>query len=267
MKKSKLLKRNKVQAMKYVATFYIWIVSSIYLFWFINYFTYKFKKHGPEKMFYKASKALRRLFKLMFVKVIVIEEEPIDRTKPYIFMPNHVSFIDAFLFGAYLPVCGNSIEADRNFKWPLYGKMITAYEQIPINRNNIRSSIKTFEVAKERLKKGRSIIVFPEGHRTKSGYLQKFKKLPFVFAYNADADIIPVGVSGMLKLNPRNSIWMRPTTIILRYGKVIKKEEIKDMKVEDLMNLVRKQIIDLVDDYTEDDIIAYEKTLETIDAK
>jgi len=245
--------------MKYLIAFYIWLVSAIYFLWFAMVFIVRLRKHGPEKVFKKFEGALQRFFKLIFVKVTVIEEEKIDVSKTYVYMPNHVSFIDAFLFGAYLPTCGNAIEADRNFKWPIYGKLITAYEQIPIDRNNVRSSIKTFQVAKERIQKGRSIVVFPEGHRSLTGYLEKFKKLPFVFAKDCGADIIPVGVTGMQKLSPKGSFVIRPAKITIKFGKPIKAEDAKNMKVEELMALVRKRVIDLVDDYTEEEQLEFEK--------
>jgi len=246
--------------MKYIISIYIWIVATLYLSWFSIVFLVKLRKHGPEKVFNQFKRALQRLFKLLFIRVTVVEEEVVDTTKTYVYMPNHVSFIDAFLFGAYLPTCGNAIEADRNFKWPVYGKLITAYEQIPINRNNVRSSIKTFQIAKERILKGRSIVVFPEGHRTQTGYLEKFKKLPFVFAKDAGVDIIPVGVTGMQKLSPKGSLWIKPTKITIKYGKVIKAEDVKNMDVDELMNLVRKKVIELVDDYTEEEILEFEKS-------
>lgn len=240
--------------MKFFTTIYIWLVGGIYAILFAKIYTKKMEKNGPEKVFRKMQKSLRRLFKILFIKVEVENSIKYEEGKQYIFMPNHVSFIDVPLFGAYLPFYANALEAESHFSWKIYGKLIKAYEQIPVRRENPKSSIRSYEIAKERLKNHRSIIVFPEGHRAIDGKLKNFKKLPFVFAKEAGVDIVPVGLSGVQKLSPKGTIWVKPSKVIIRYGEVIKYEEIQKMDIDELMEKVRKQIIGLVDDYSETDL-------------
>jgi len=240
--------------MKFFTTIYIWIVGGLYAIFFAKIYAHKMNKKGPENVFPKMQKSLRRLFKILFIKVEVENSIEYEENKQYIFMPNHVSFIDVPLFGAYLPFFANALEAESHFSWKIYGKLIKAYEQIPVRRENPRSSIKSYEVAKERIKNNRSIIVFPEGHRAVDGKLKNFKKLPFVFAKEAGVDIVPVGLSGVQKLSPKGTIWVKPSKVVIRYGEVIKFEDIQKMEVEELQEKVKSQIINLVDDYSEIDL-------------
>jgi len=235
--------------MIFFTTIYIWLVGGTYAILFAIIYAHKMNKKGPDAVFPKLQKSLRRLFKILFIKITVEKDIQFEEGKSYIFMPNHVSFIDVPLFGAYLPFYANALEAESHFKWKIYGKLIKAYQQIPVRRENPKSSIKSYEIAKERLKIGRSIIVFPEGHRTEDGKLKNFKKLPFAFAKDAGVDIVPVGLSGVQALSPKGTIWVKPTKVTIRYGKIIKYEDLKNMEIEELMEKVRTEIISLVDDY------------------
>lgn len=241
--------------MKLLTTIYIWLVGGTYAILFALIYTRKMNKKGAEVVFPKMQKSLQRLFKILFIRVKVEKEIEFEKGKAYIFMPNHVSFIDVPLFGAYLPMYANALEAESHFRWRIYGKLIKAYQQIPVRRENPKSSIKSYEIAKERLQNGRSIIVFPEGHRAVDGKLKNFKKLPFVFAKDAGFDIVPVGLSGVQKLSPKGKLMIKPTKITIRYGEIIKYDQLKDIPIEDLMEKVRLQVIDLVDDYSENDLV------------
>jgi 1-acyl-sn-glycerol-3-phosphate acyltransferase len=245
--------------MKILTTIYIWLIGGTYAILIALFYTHKMNKQSPDVVFPQLQKSLQRLFKILFIRINVENNNQLEVGKQYIFMPNHVSFIDVPLFGAYLPFFANALEAESHFKWRIYGKLIKAFEQIPVRRENPKSSIKSYEIAKERLKIGRSIIVFPEGHRALDGKLKNFKRLPFVFAKEAGVDIVPVGLSGVQKLSPKGTILVKPSKITIRYGEIIKYDDLKNMEIEDLMEKVRIQIINLVDDYSEDDLIKSQK--------
>ncbi len=234
--------------MKYLYSIYFWIIGSI-LFLIILLFTITIGWIIKKETLYKIiSKYFRFIFKAMLIKVETIYEKPIDINKAYIFMPNHISFIDVLLAGAYIPVYVNAIEAHTHFKWFLYGWAIKRFGQIPIDRTKPRSSWKSFQIAIERLKQGRSIIVFPEGHRSGDGHLQPFKKIPFKFAKEADADLIPMAFIGVEKLR-KHKIWVKPHPIRIVFAEPITNQEIKKLSVEELHNKVREKITQMLNKY------------------
>jgi 1-acyl-sn-glycerol-3-phosphate acyltransferase len=229
--------------MKYIATLYIWIIGgllfglSFILIIVLNPF---FKQ---EKLFDIIIFLSKFILKILFFKIDIVYEQEIDKNVPHIFMPNHVSMIDVLVMAAYQPVHYNAIEAESHFKWFLYGKVIKILGQIPIDRKNKVKSIESFKIAKERLKTGRSIIVFPEGTRSKSGQLGEFKNMPFRFAKDSEVGLIPVAIIGVDKIAPEKSIWIKPARITIVFGKEIKQDEIRMLNYEQLKEKVRNEII------------------------
>jgi 1-acyl-sn-glycerol-3-phosphate acyltransferase len=178
----------------------------------------------------------------MFIRWEIIYDQPLDKKKPYIFMPNHTTLWDVFAAGAFFPVYVSALEAHTHFKWPVYGWAIKAYGQIPINRKNPKASWNAYLKAIEKLKQGISIIVFPEGTRSPDGKLQRFKKIPFKFVKEAGVDLVPVGFVNLYKLSPANVKWIKPVKIKIHFGKPIPKEAIEKMDIEQLMELTYEQI-------------------------
>ncbi len=230
-----------------IYTLYVWIVGGVYFIFTTTLGILLVKISSPRKIdtFYKA--VLRQLFTIIFVPVRIEYEEKLQKGKTYVFMANHVSIVDVPLVGANLPGFCNAIEAESHFHWPVYKHLIKGYGQIPIDRNSVRSSLKSMQIAEERLLQGTSIIVFPEGHRTDDGNLQEFKKLPFLMVQRAGVEIVPIGISGMWQFSPRDSFVFRPGKLKMKFGKPISTRTDKNISPEDLMKMTRDKILSLVE--------------------
>ncbi len=236
--------------MKFITTIYIWLVGGIsYLLLFILIILLSpfFK---PTQLFPFFRLWTNITLTILFLRPKIIYEQPIDKKRVYIFMPNHVSMLDVLLAGAFWPVFINAIEAKSHFKWFIYGKVIKIFGQIPIDRTSVRASIRSFKIAQERLKMGRSIIVFPEGHRSKGGEMQPFKKLPFKFAKDSGVDVVPVAFVGLEKISPEASIWIKPTKTKLVFGRHITAGEIEKMSIEELSDKTRSEIERMIKQYS-----------------
>ena len=190
--------------------------------------------------------SLKLLFKVMFIKVRVDGNTDIDRSKTYLFMSNHVSLFDVPLLKAYIPIYFKGVEAHHQFKWPFYGWLITRLEAIPIERDNIYSSMRSINKVNKLLEKGTSIAILPEGTRTLTGKMQPFKKMPFMLAKKAGVDIIPIGLSGLFKLKPKGSWHITPSTITINFGDPINSEVVNDLSMEELRDKVFESIKSLV---------------------
>ena len=232
----------------------MWIVGATVFSWISLFIIIASKFTTPDKIYPYNAIMIRILLKLLFIKVEVINKEVVDTSKAYIFIPNHNSLIDVLLAGAFIPVYVNALEAESHFNWFFYGATIKAYGQIPISRSNPRSALRSFELAKERLKMGRSTIVFPEGHRSPDGELKEFKKIPFRFAKDSGFDIIPVGFSGVYDISPEAHRWIKPRKLTVRFGAKITAEEMKSMSADELMKVTRGKVYDLVDDYKKEKV-------------
>ncbi|MCF7858381.1 MAG: 1-acyl-sn-glycerol-3-phosphate acyltransferase [Candidatus Cloacimonetes bacterium] len=170
----------------------------------------------------------------------------IDSSKTYLLMANHVSIFDVPLLKAYIPHYCIGVEAHHQFKWPVYGWLISRLGTIPIERTSIYSSMRSMEKAKVLLQAHTSIAILPEGGRTLNGSIQPFKKMPFHLAKQAEVGIIPIGLSGLYKLKPKGKWHITPTTITIYFGDPITSETVNKLSIEELKDHVRDQIIDLI---------------------
>ena len=234
--------------MKLLRSAYLLTVALIYFSSFLVFalcvsFIFKPERYDPW-----LKKILQIFFKLLGIPVIVEGSEKIDPEKTYLFMCNHVSLFDIPLLGGFVPGLVRGLEAHRQHRWPLYGRVMGRLGNIPIERENIYESIKSMGKTEETINKGISIIILPEGHRTLNGTLKPFKKLPFHFAKNINKDLVPIGLSGLFTLMRKGYWHIQPTPIKLKIGDIIPREKIEDLSTVELRDLVKEKIHDLVEE-------------------
>ena len=233
--------------MKYLVSLYVWIVGGLY-FIFLCLITIVLTFFLKPKVFDPLlKKSLKFLFKIIFVKVGVEGQENVGPNQTYLFMANHVSLFDIPLLAAYIPTFVRGVEALRQFKWPVYGWAIRRLGNIPIDRKNFHASIKSLKRTALLLKKGTSIVILPEGHRTLDGRLRPFKKLPFHLAKQADVPVIPIGLSGLFNLKNKGSWVIRPKPITIRFGRPVTPAEIERLSKDELNVLFFDRISTLID--------------------
>ncbi len=129
----------------------------------------------------------------------------------------------------------------------MYGWAVRRFGNIPIRREDVHASIRSIRKAEERLKSGKSLVVLPEGHRTKDGRLGPFKKLPFHLAQQADVEIVPIGMSGLYGLKAKHSWVIRPCTVKVKFGPPVSRETVRSLSVEELRDWVRGEIQKLIE--------------------
>ncbi len=231
----------------YLYTFYAWLIGGL-IFIVVTIFSILMMSFLSPKKFHPIfTSMLKFIFNIAFIRVKVEVPDDFDHRQRYVFMPNHVSLLDAPLMVSYMPQFINALEAKEHFDWPLYGMLIAKWGNIPINRKSVQESIKSIKKAEIKLKNENSIIVFPEGSRTKTGELGKFKKMPFHLAQEAKVAIIPVGASGVFSLNHKGTFLMKPGMIKLKLGKPIPVETVTSLSSKELMEKTRERIQSLIE--------------------
>jgi len=191
----------------------------------------------------------RAFLRSIFMKVEVIGLEKIDPHKTYIFMSNHVNIFDVFLLYGYIPNFARGVELDEHFRWPIWGKVITRFGNIPISQSRVISALQSLEKARNAIREGTSIIILPEGHRTKDGRLLPFMRGPFLLAQKAGAPIVPTVMIGAFHIKRVNHWLIQPGTVTFVIGDIIYPETFQSMTSQQLRDLVREKMQRLIDQF------------------
>lgn len=118
--------------------------------------------------------------------------EKIDRTKNYVIVTNHQAMLDVPLMYV-LPLNFKWVSKREVLRMPIFGWVLQMHGDIAIERGSSRSARHMMDQATEILHRGRSsVILFPEGTRTKNGHIGRFKEGAFLMAQLAGVGILPV---------------------------------------------------------------------------
>ena len=166
--------------------------------------------------------------------------------QPYLYLFNHVSMFDQFMIGAYIGHYITAVGAKEIFKYPIFGQLITLYGGVPIIRTHLKSALKSLQYVEEAINRGVSFIIAPEGTRTLTGELSPFKKGPFHLAKNTGITIVPIALIGGLEAKSKNDWRLKPGILTTRFGVPITQEEYGHLQVEEISNLVREKLEDLI---------------------
>lgn len=175
------------------------------------------------------------------VKIEGLEHVPVDRN--CIFMCNHVSNLDPPVVLPLLPGRSAVLLKKELMSIPLMGRAMRMAKFVPVERGHRRDAAKaSVEAAKDALKSGLHILVFPEGTRSLDGRLAGFKKGPFFLAEQTGALIVPVAVAGTQTMMRKGSSAIMPGLATVR---VLKAVDPADYETRDaLMSAVREAIAD-----------------------
>lgn len=162
---------------------------------------------------------------------------------PYVFMCNHQSALDIYTLLASLPVSFRWIAKRQLFKIPFIGWAMGRAGYISIDRENPREALKAIEEAARKIRRGMNIIIFPEGTRSSDGVLLPFKKGGFSLALRAMVPIVPVGIYGTNRLQPKGSFIPREKGVIyINIGEPIVLEGMDRSAKTKVMEDVRERI-------------------------
>ena len=150
------------------------------------------------------------VLKVLFLPVKVTGRENLKHGESYVFVSNHQGAFDIFLIFGHLR---------RNFKWmmkqqlrkiPFVGYACEKSHHIFVDRRSPGKVKATYDKARATLKHGMSVVVFPEGSRTPSGKMGRFKKGAYQMAVDQRLPIIPITLNGPFNVLPIGSLNVRP---------------------------------------------------------
>jgi len=177
------------------------------------------------------------------VKLELTMRAPLDPKRPYVFMANHASMIDIWAVFSVVPVSFRFIAKKQLSYIPLFGWAMGAGRFIFIDRQNPIAARRSIEEAARRIHSGQSVLLFPEGTRTRDGNMGPFKKGGFHLAIASGATIVPCGIRGSRAVWPKGSPLIHSGAIHVEVGEPISTAGLTDDDRDALLERVRAQIL------------------------
>jgi 1-acyl-sn-glycerol-3-phosphate acyltransferase len=182
------------------------------------------------------------------ISVKVTGSENVKPRQSYIVVTNHQSAFDILVIYGWLGI---------DIKWVMkrelryipglgFGSRMVGH--IFIDRSSVRSSMKSIEHAKKRIKKGTSLVFFPEGSRSLTGEVGSFKKGAFKTAFDLDLPILPVTINGTRNILPSRSWDILPGKATITIHPPIDLNSHTYENVDKLMEITRQSIISGLED-------------------
>jgi 1-acyl-sn-glycerol-3-phosphate acyltransferase len=162
-------------------------------------------------------------------------------TAPRLFLANHLSIVDIWVMAVCLPETTRFVAKRSLFLIPILGQAMWAAGFIPIDRGDRTQAIRSLGRAAARIRAGASVILFPEGTRSRNGKLAPFKKGAFHLALETRVPIVPIAISGSGSVVKPRSIVIRPGRVHVTLFPPVDPETFGDDVVA-LMNRVRATI-------------------------
>ena len=164
----------------------------------------------------------RSLLAVSGVKVHVEGLEHIAPAGSYVFIANHLSYMDTPVVLAHVPVQFRFLAKRGLFQIPLLGQHLSRAGHIPVPREDPRAAVRTLQKAAETIQqKHTSLLVFPEGGRSRDGELQEFKEGGTYIAIRAGVPLVPIAVIGTREVLPYSAAVVLSGKVTLRIMKPI----------------------------------------------
>ena len=175
-------------------------------------------------MYWVIKAVLKPLLKLIY-RIRIEGLENVPRTGSAIIAANHLSFLDSFFIPLSVPrrKVTYLAKADyfKSWKTAWFFNMVG---QIPTEREGGAKSQRSLDIALEVLHEGKLLGIYPEGTRSPDGYLHRGRTGVARLALTAGAQIVPCGLVGTEKVQPKDAKFPRITgrpTVHVRFGKPI----------------------------------------------
>ncbi|MDR0732596.1 MAG: 1-acyl-sn-glycerol-3-phosphate acyltransferase [Dysgonamonadaceae bacterium] len=201
---------------------------------------------GGERIFgyYPGAIWSRLVCIISLCRVKVTGKEKLNGKQSYIFVSNHQGSYDIFLIFGYIGQSIKWVMKQSLRKIPLVGYACERAGFIFVDNSSPKAAAKTVQIAEAKLQNGASVVIFPEGSRTSTGKMSRFKKGAYQMALDLKLPIVPITINGSFRVLPIHTYFPHPHTMELIIHDPI---ETASIQAENIREITVK-IKDLIDE-------------------
>jgi len=213
----------------------------------------KLAKQGKEEerkqyVYEVTSKWAKSQLKISGSNVTVYGEENLPEDNiPVVFMSNHQSNFDIALFMVHIDYFKGFVAKEELSKVPILKGWMEQLGCVFMDRDDLRKSVKTIIEGIKFIKGGHSLVIFPEGTRSKGGPVGEFKAGSFKLATKPKVPIIPVTINGSYKAMESNGNRIKPADIELYIHPMIETANLSKEEMNQLPDKVKTIITSKLD--------------------
>jgi len=187
----------------------------------------------------------RTILAVSGISVRVLRADRLRTEGSFVIVANHESFTDILVLLANLPVQLRFLAKRSIFRIPILGWSIRAAGFVPVDRGNKTRSAATVEAALSLLEAGRSLVLFPEETRTRTGELLPFRRGAALLALRSRFPLLPLGLAGTRRLLPRGTLLTAAGQVVLSVGEPIRVDGRSPRDRDAVTEEVRREILKL----------------------
>ncbi len=185
----------------------------------------------------------RSILRVSGVGVSVRGRRHIDPERPMIYMSNHQSLFDIPVLLGHLPVQFRWLAKAELFRIPIFGHAMRRAGYISIDRTDRKSAFESLARAAGMIRDGVSVLIFPEGTRSRSNTVRPFKKGGFVLAVDSGVPVAPVITLGPHEIMPKGQLIITPKDVTVEIRPPIDAGQYSRKTKDRLLERVRREII------------------------
>lgn len=180
--------------------------------------------------------------KMSGARVKIYGEENIPSDLPVLFVSNHQSNFDIALFMSLIDKPKGYISKIEMAKIPLLRTWMEYMRCVFMDRGNLRKAAEAINQGIKNLKEGHSMVLFPEGTRSKGDAMKEFKAGAFKLATKSKVSIVPVTIKGSYKLMEANNSRICPADVGMYIHPLVPTAELSKEEEADLPARIKEII-------------------------
>lgn len=188
---------------------------------------------------------------ILGIRAVVVGAGHIQRHRAALYTVNHASNVEPPIIFSVLRELTPRLKVVYKAvlrKLPILGRGFDVVGFVPIERENRDRATQAIDQAARSVQSGNSLLMFPEGTRSRTGELLPFKKGAFVLAIKAQAPVVPAAIYGAARAMRPGSPLIWPTTVRVHFGSPIETVGLEMADRDELTGRVRAEVARLLDE-------------------